>query len=500
MKPSDCVREGDDYVVSFDTLGIGLEFTRVRESDAAMRALVTPVGLSSRQRLMAPVHTNLFEIAGRERLAKAITERITGKAAPDLRDWKDSLERAFGAVIDKHSTPDPLRILGKEPRVPSEGYLVWPFLARNQVNVLLADQGSGKSYLGLAIAQAVSGGLRGVLPTPFRLLGHGPVIYYDAETDLNSQQERQHRLALALGLAELPDVHYRHIKPPLSNYAAVIRRDVAQLGAVLVIFDSLTFLSGGNLNDSEVAVPTMNAIGECGATTTKLCLAHHGKAGREAGARPSVIGFSGQEFKARSLWLMRRMNEDGEGVAHIDQAWTNFKTSDDRLHRGFGLRLAFDEANTRAELRRLGMDESPWLAMQAGSAEEKIRAALMETEFWKENTTKLAKVVNLSEERVRQVCRKMPDVRMASGGKGRGNVAVWELHQPSVNGPGTNGLGYGFGFSGADDGPEAGNRKIQIPYRETIDLGFPADAENPKTQAPKNQAVGFSEVGDDLPF
>lgn len=476
MKPNGCDRQGDDYLVSWDEMGVGLEFTRLRETDAAIRALVTPVSLDDRKRLLAPVWSNLFTLADRERLAKAIVERIESKEGRNLAEWKDSVERAFAMVIDTHSTPEPLVILGKEPRSPNQGYLVWPFLARNQVNILLADQGSGKSYIGLAIGQAVSAGRADMLPEPFRLLGKGPVIYYDAETDLAAQQLRQERLAAALGLDDLPDIHYRHIKPPLANYASILRKDVAETRAVLVIFDSLTFLSGGNLNDSEVAVPTMNAIGECGAETTKLCLAHHGKAGREQGAKPSVIGFSGFEFKARSIWMMRRMNDDGEGVSHIDQAWTNHKTNDDRQHRGFGVRVAFNEDNTSAELRSLGMHESAWLAKTAGSAEERIRAALLDTEFWRLSTPDLAKAAGVSEQTIRRICPEMHDVRQASvGGQGRGKSSAWEL--VLVKGGRQNGT--------------ADHEIKPTPYREINGVAFPPSGESNKSNTPKSNTVAL---------
>lgn len=462
MKPSESIREGDDYFVSWVALGVGLHVFRLVERETTLRGLAVPIRLVDRKRLAAPQMVNLYEGASKERLAKTIAGRIDGEQAPNIRDWHDSMENAFGSIIDLFTQPDPLRILGREPRQPNQGYLVWPFLARNQVNILLADQGAGKSYIGLAIAQAVSAGRTELLPEPFNLLGRGPVIYYDAETDLPAQQERQYRLAKALGLDTLPDIHYRHIRPPLSNYASVLRRDVAEIGAVLTIFDSLTFLAGGNLNDSETANPTMNAIGECGAETTKLCLAHHGKAGRESGATPSVIGFSGFEFKARSIWIVKRMNDEGEGVTHIDQAWTNRKTNDDRTHRGFGLRVAFDEDNTAAQIGRLGFDESPWLAKTAGSPEDRIRAALVETEFYKANGRELATATGLSERHIRRVIEGMTDVRRVSGGDGRNNMSSFELHVSEREQP--------------KNGSGKLDKKLDT-YIDNSDVQFPADAE-----------------------
>jgi len=484
MQPDATIREGDDYLVRFDEVGVGLHFFRLRETDAAMRALVAAVRLSDRKRLFAPVAINLFTLADRERIAKAVVERMFGGDPRDLKtrdrliDWKDSVEWAFSGVVNEFTRPEPLVDLSQIPMPALEGYLVWPFLARNEVNVLLADQGAGKSYVGLFLCICISAGRADLLPAPFRLHGAGPPLYYDAETDVPAQRRRAERLALAMRLPQLPPIHYRHIKPPLANYASIIRRDVAEVGAVVAVFDSLTFLSGGNLNDSEVAVPTMNAIGECGATCTKLAIAHHGKAGREAGATPSVIGFSGFEFKARSIWLMRRMNEEGSGVSHIDQAWTNKKTSDDRNHRGFGLRLQFDENNTEAEVRSLGFEESPWLAKTAGSTEERITAALAETELWKLSTPELAKAIGMSEQTVRRICPTMDTIREAYvGGQGRGKASVWEL--VLVTGDRRNGH------------PEAKTKAT--PLSETNDVGFPPSGGTNITNTEKTNGGAFNE-------
>jgi hypothetical protein len=429
VKPSECAREGDDYLVQWDTLGLGLEFTRVRESDAAIRALATPVRLADRKRLLAPVWVNLFTLADRERVAKAITERIEDRDAPKLAEWKDSIEHAFGAVIDLHSRPEPLLNLAEMPLPADEGELLSPVLFRNQVNVLLADQGAGKSYNGLYFAACVSAGLGDRMPEPFRLNQSGPVLYYDAETNWEAQRRRLERISAALRLPTLPNIHYRQLRPPLAQHAARIRADVAMLGAVFVVFDSLTFLAGGDLNSTEVSVPTMNTIGDAG-PCTKLALAHHGKAGRREGERPSALGSSAFEFKARSIWLIRR--ESDPSANHIDQAWVWFKGNDARPHPGFGLRLRFNESNTEVAFENLTGEQSTLVGKHTGTVEDKIRSALLDTELWKANTAELARATGLNERSVRRAAQDMPDVRLVEGGgRGRGNVSVFELHRSS---------------------------------------------------------------------
>lgn len=475
MRPDEARREGDDYLVSFQATDIGLAFTRLRETDAAIRALVTPVRLSDRKRLLAPVWCNLFTLADRERLAKGISERISGQDAPRLPDWKDACEAAFAAVIDLHSQPEPLLNLAEMPAPGDESQLIYPVLAQGEVNVLLADQGAGKSYNGLYFGVCVSAGLTDRMPEPFRLTQSGPVIYYDAETNWQAQRRRLERICAALRLPKLPDIHYQQLRPPLAHNAARIRADVAQLGAVLVIFDSLTFLAGGDLNTTETSVPTMNTIGDAG-DCTKLALAHHGKAGRREGEQPSVIGSGAFEFKARSIWLIRRLSEPD--TPYIDQAWTWLKGSDGQRHPGFGLRLSFNASNTEAYFSALAASESSFVARHAGTAEERIRAALLDTDLWKADAGALAKVTGLSERHVRRTAQGMPDVGIEEqGGRGRGHVSVFRLNRTgSRNGQESGHIGgainsapMSVSVSGQKDTGENGH----VPFMEEVGADAP---------------------------
>jgi hypothetical protein len=79
VKPTDAIQEGDDYLVSWESMDFGMHFTRIRETDSAIRALVVPITLSERKRILAPSWVSLFTMADRDRLAKAIHERVYGR-------------------------------------------------------------------------------------------------------------------------------------------------------------------------------------------------------------------------------------------------------------------------------------------------------------------------------------------------------------------------------------------------------------------------------------
>lgn len=428
MRPSRTIREGDDYYVCWDELRLALHFTRVRETDSAIRTLVTPVVMPGRTRILAPMMVNLFTKADRERMADAIRERLDGQddSRGDRQYWRDSIEEAFAAMLDAHTQPVAAMDLSTHAEVPDEPELVWPILARNQVNVWLADQASGKSYSALLIAAIIASGRHDLLPAPLRCDISGPVIYCDSETDDTVQWRRLCRVAAGLHLPRLPQVHYLHIDPPFTSEAPRIRAEVARLGAVFTVVDSLTFATGGNLNDTELSVPTMNAIGDLGPECTKLAIAHHGKAGRTEGATPSVIGSAGFEFKARNIWIIRVESEPG--ASNIVQAWTHKKANDSGLRPGFGLSLDFNDSNTAVTFRSVGVTSSDFVARHAGTERDRVLAAIVGTPLMKADTKAIARDTGISEQHVARATRELVTrgaIRLVQGGRGRG-LSVFE--------------------------------------------------------------------------
>ncbi len=445
MKPSRAFREGDDFLICYDDADLALHFTRFRETDAAIRTLVTPITIETRQRALAPMMVNLFTKADREKLTTAICERLDGPTAPLKSDWGEFVECGFATVIDMFTTPEELVNLATIEAAPDGGSLIEPsVLLRGQINILLADQKSGKSYDVMMIGVAVSLGRTDLLPAPLRLVGPGgPVIYYDAETDRSAQRRRLERIAAGLHLPRLPDIHYRRVRPPIADRATAMQAEIARLGAVLVIVDSLTFSAGGNLNDPDVSGPTMNAIGDLGEGVTTLLTAHHAKAARNTNERPSIIGSGLFEMKARNIWLVRR--ESDVGKSYIDQAWSHEWINDGRQETGFGMRLQFNETNTKVELSSIAASESSFVAQNTGTNKERVYAAVIGTDFMKLSTPGIVQATGIPAPIVARAARELIDegrFKLLEGGKGRGNAATYAAVQADrkkiVSGPAGN--------------------------------------------------------------
>lgn len=425
MKPSGAIREGEDILICHAESDLALHFTRFRETDAAIRTLVTPVTIETRQRALAPMMVNLFTKSDREKLTTAICDRIEGANSPLKSDWSEFVEIAFATVVDMTTTPEPLVNLADVEAPPDQGALIAPsLLLRGQINVILADQKSGKSYDVLMLAVAVATGRSDLLPTPLQLIGNGgPVIYYDSETDWTAQRRRLERVAAGLHLPRLPDIHYRRLRPPLVDRAGAMQAEIARLGAVMVIVDSLTFSTGGSLNDPEVSGPTMIAIGELGEGVTKVLTAHHAKASRSNGERPSIIGSGLFEMKARNIWLIKRESEAGED--HIDQAWSHEWINDGRQETGFGLRLSFNESNTRVTFDSISAKQSQFIAQRTGTQKERVLAAVIHTDLLKAGTRAIASATGIREENVAKYARQLIEegkLKLIEGGRGKGQA------------------------------------------------------------------------------
>jgi hypothetical protein len=96
VKPSQFRRDGDEFLAVWDTAGIGVGFSRIRETDSGMLFAeldVQSIRPDARGTLLSPSRFNLMAATERKRLAELLTNR-----APDV-PWNDALESAIGQVI-----------------------------------------------------------------------------------------------------------------------------------------------------------------------------------------------------------------------------------------------------------------------------------------------------------------------------------------------------------------------------------------------------------------
>lgn len=429
MKPSEFRHDGDDFLAVWESAGVGIGFSRIRETDSGMLFAeldVQSIRPDAPGTLLSPSRFNLMAAAERKRLAEILNTRAPGV------EWADALESAIGRVITGFRTPEPLVDLWDVADPGENAYLLHPLLVENDTNLWYADEQSLKSYLAMVCAASiVSGKVVPAIGAPSR---QGPVLLYDWETFDGKQRRRLTRVANGLGAGALKHIHYRRMTRPLVDCIGMIRAEVSRLGAVLVIFDSLGWLCNGDINKPEIALPAMNAIGSIQGTT-RLVLAHHGKAARsEGGGDPTVFGSAFFEASSRNRWLIRKSQDEGSDVVKI--GLYHKKASDDQRFTPMGLAFDFDRERDAVTVSTCEIEDEPELLRDA-SPPSRIVAMLRGTEFAKATVKEISKETKIPEGSVKRHLIAMDGQRVQRASVnglagGRGHQTEWALLAETV--------------------------------------------------------------------
>lgn len=417
-------REGDDYVSSWTEPGVELIFNRVRTTDTRATAWAYAYATDGGRRgsLMAPLSVALTENASRERLVKHLCGR-TGMSA-DI--WAERVEQAIQRTLLAVFEPEPLVDLSQHPLKEDAGYLIDQLLPLGELTVLLADQGSSKSYLVLYLLTCIALDLESIFGRPNAT---GPVMFFDTETNADTHRRRLERIARGMGLLRLPKILYRRLTGRLIDMERQIRAEVAREQPIALAVDSLTYASGGNLNDSESAGATVNLIGDLPPTVTKLATAHHAKQHR--GQRledASVIGSSLFEFKARGLWVLRRETEDDGASDNFNVLMVNRKLNDGPKARSIVYNLAFDNQARKTTFSGSSTANLGSLERDLPARERVLRLLARAAEPLK--TSEVAERLELSEPMAKKVLNELADrgratnINRTPGGSGKSGLWV----------------------------------------------------------------------------
>lgn len=418
-------KEGEDYISSWDDPPYELVFNRVRTTDTRATAWVNAFGLDSgvRRPIMAPLSMALTETAGRERLIKHLESRTTVTA----KVWAEWVEQAINRTLLAVFEPEPLVNLAEVELREDQGYLIENLLPLGELTVLLADQGSSKSYLLLYLLTCIALDLGSIFGRPNAC---GPVMFLDTETSAEAHRRRLERIARGMNLVRLPDILYRRLTGRLIDSERQIRAEVARIKPVALGLDSLTYASGGNLNDSESAGATINLIADLPDFCTKLATAHHAKQAR--GQRledASVIGSSLFEFKASARWVLRRETEDIGEASDFNVLMRNLKMRDGRLGRDLVYNLAFDNIRRRTLFTR-GSTANMGSLDRNMPARERIRTMLAKAPAplkVGDLSDRLELAVGTVKKELNYLAEKGQAVNVNRSGGGTGNAGLWVM-------------------------------------------------------------------------
>lgn len=244
---------GDTYQFQWD-IGIAIEMARFTESsrDGLGCEIAVTSSLPPKPGLLHHARFNLMSTQARKTLATALDARVEGI------DFSGLLEYACWHAIQQWRDGDPIINLWDVPPRATPRMLVDPFIEHGGPTTLYGDGGTGKSLIAMALALTVTAAIPLLGPVPPSV--QGPVLYLDWETDEYIHSERLQALSRGYHGTLLPaPMHYRRQQSSLTESASYIKREVARLGVVLVIADSLGAARGGDADSADLTIRTFNA-------------------------------------------------------------------------------------------------------------------------------------------------------------------------------------------------------------------------------------------------
>lgn len=248
-------------------------------------------------------------------VARSLKERDPEK------DWSAVIGQARDLARDRYRSGDPLIDLRQVQTSERPRYLVRPLIYEgNAISMLYGLGETAKSVTALSIGVAVASGEQVFVWDPS---DSGPVIYLDWEDDAETHSERLRAIAACAGIdaANVP-VFYQQMHTSLPSAAREVRRRISELGARLVIIDSLGVACGGDPQDAEAMITTLIAARSLG---VPVLVIHHMSKGEKDKRNPygSVYGRN----EVRLAWHVEGEVERGEEMAVIRNVFTNTKAN-----------------------------------------------------------------------------------------------------------------------------------------------------------------------------
>ena len=350
-------RLGHGHRVTWPAHAVVVTVTGLREHSDGITAevLVTRGGAE-----VSWSKVNLASARSREELVKRLIQ-----AAPKV-PWPGIVERTSRLAVEAARAGNPTVAVIPRSRTGPR-YALEPLAPAGETTVLAGPGGTGKGYLALGAALALSSAA--ALPMGLRAEIRGPVLYLDWESTEEEFAERALYLAHGLG-CRVRDLHYKPMVAPLTAELAAVQADVHRLGAVAVFIDSLAPASGPEPEGADAAVRTFTALRSL-SPASRLVVAHVSKATADSPAPGRPFGSVFIENLARSVWEVRR--SDDETGDDLLLGLYHRKVNSGRKHRPLALRLTFGPS--AVTLHAADLTEAPDL-LDRTSLVHRLRTAL----------------------------------------------------------------------------------------------------------------------------
>lgn len=285
----------------------------------------------------APFHSrlDLTSISNKEIFAREL-RRMYG-VKDDAINWTVALNIACQAAEEAYMNRAHAVSLDQVDEMTTEQYLIRGFFPLDQMTMIFADGGSGKTYICILAAICALTG------EPF--LGHAVdqrvenVMFIDYESTETVFRKRFRRVCEGLGIEPgslMSRFHYYDANGiALEHQVRQIRQEMNRTKSKLIFVDSAAPASGGHPEDAEGALGVFNSLGAIG-DVTKVVIAHNTKEGQDDKPFGSVFWHN----NARMTHMIRGEQPPGGGYLHC--GIFNRKANDDAMQDPFGFNIRFD--------------------------------------------------------------------------------------------------------------------------------------------------------------
>tara|TARA_R100000808_G_scaffold924_4_gene4441 strand:+ start:464 stop:1720 length:1257 start_codon:yes stop_codon:yes gene_type:complete len=317
---------GSKLYLEWEREGVEAEVSRVHESKSALNAHVVISYTPKRVEQTGQGHHlikrswNLFSQQSINSVVKALEARDTF----DI-NWESIIEQLVVTVDSNSWEVSDSATIGNDPIVYEDRHVLYPFVRKNQINMIYGSAGIGKSYIAVTAALCVQTGIahKGLIPE------QGNVLYLDWESERDDLNERT--VAVKEGFKDeyqneyldQAEFEYRKVRGSLDKVQDEISDVVHSNNVKLIIVDSVGGALQGNINDADAIAEFSGILRSY--NTSVLALDHVAK-----GNNDKPIGSIYKEAFARNLWRMS--GDHPVGSDEMEIAFEHTKTNHKRMN------------------------------------------------------------------------------------------------------------------------------------------------------------------------
>lgn len=332
---------GYEFNWADEQLNISVSRLRTHSSDGRVTGeLFITSSLVGNKPIYPQTSFNFNSDRTRSSLIKALTETY-----PKWQ-WAEIINQLCLGIVERARQGEPVRELWTHEDVSSPKFLLEPIIYKGLPTITFGEKAVCKSILTIAIYACL------ILPWHDNPLGwvvsdkSVKVLLLDYEADYEITQYNAKRLQEGMNLPPFP-ISYRRSALPLADDIEQIQKYMSNIGAEVLIVDSLGPAVGGDLKDPGQALRFTSALRQLKCASLII-----GQTSKERESKhKSVYGSTFFEYYARNIFELRKVQEEGED--ELDIALFNTYCNLGKKVRPMGFHISFDDVNIKIERKEI---------------------------------------------------------------------------------------------------------------------------------------------------